>query len=263
MRISCDHCGAVFDSDQHPVCPECGAAYGDSPEVKSVEDYEQRKRDSDLEKEKERLEAQRRRNELFREELEQQRIRNANRRRTEEFSQKMNKGCYKVLIVAGVIFILLVLVGVKLAFDEAKEEKRNVPTTAEPTTEIQLRNAEGAFGEEIDAGRYSVRVDRIEKTEYYPWSGTKDHTCVLIHFLVTNHLDRDINTDIDTHIVADGIAQHTYYLPDGYRELTYRLPKGLTAEGWVKCEIPDNAQEMEFRFGDAVVCRFTWENVSE
>lgn len=265
MRISCDHCGAVFDSSKNEVCPRCGAAYGDSRKVKSIEDYEQKKREYDLEQEKAKLESQRQRNELFKEQIENERRRNENRRRAEDFSNRMNKGCTGAFLAIGLVFLFLIAVGVKIGLDEAKGNvsKRTSIVSEETTTMIPIEKAEGNYGEEIDTGRYAFKIDKIEETSYYPWSGKKDHTCLLIHMTLTSHMDRDYNSDIYQHVLADGIAQEFFYLPQGYKKLPSWLPKGTTIEGWAKVEIPNDAKDVQFRFGDYVTCHFTWDDITK
>ena len=72
MRISCEYCGAVFDSDHHEVCPKCGSPYSNDAIIKDVEAYEKKKRDYELEQAEEKLKSQKQRNEMFRLQVEEQ-----------------------------------------------------------------------------------------------------------------------------------------------------------------------------------------------
>lgn len=38
MRITCDFCGASFDSDANSSCPKCGGGFGNDPEMKGLSD---------------------------------------------------------------------------------------------------------------------------------------------------------------------------------------------------------------------------------
>lgn len=268
MRISCDNCGAVFDSKDHAVCPTCGAAYGDSPEVKDVENYEKKKREYDLEQQREKLEAQRIHNRLINMQAEDQAKRNQSAQRIRNFSEKTNKGCGGILIACGLIFLFFVAVAVKMGFDGelGSRTKYSVETTTEEqTTEVDIQKAEGNFGEEIDTGRYTFKIDKIIRTSAYPWNNSVGHSCILVHALFTNNMlyHSAEPGNVYTNIVAGGIAQKEFWLPSGYDDFPNYVQKNLTVEGWFKYEIPDDANDMEFRFGDYVVCHFDWSDVSD
>lgn len=38
MRITCDYCGASFDSDKDSSCPKCGGGFGNDVEMKGMAD---------------------------------------------------------------------------------------------------------------------------------------------------------------------------------------------------------------------------------
>ncbi len=263
MRITCDHCGAVFYTETNVVCPACGSPYADDAEMKDAARYEQQKRDYDLESEKEKLEEQRRRNELFKEEIEERRSRNEQTQKTRAFANGMNKGCTFLLLAAGAVFVIGLILSFVFSLTGKNDASRDQPESesVEVTTETPMRKVEGAFGEALDAGQYTFKIDKIEKTDAYPWDATVGHTCVLIHALFTNNTDGYLDADLAANVVADGIAQHSFYLPSGYKDFSSYVPKGLTTEGWYKFEIPDDTETIEFRYGDWVVCRFTWDDV--
>ena len=38
MRVTCDYCGASFDTEQNSSCPKCGGGYGNDVEMKGLSD---------------------------------------------------------------------------------------------------------------------------------------------------------------------------------------------------------------------------------
>lgn len=262
MRITCDYCGAVFDSENNAVCPRCMSPYGDDVDKKNIEDYEQKKRRLDIEHEKEDLEAKRNRNELLKEELQRNRMRNEHQRKVERVTGKLSKGVSILIIGISILVFLAIVIGFVLAVkNETKPKTGTLVSETPEVTEIPIKKAEGKVGKELNTGRYTVVVDEIRKIDYYPWTGKKDHTCILIHMTLTNHLDKTLSSDIYQHVIADGIAQEFFILPTGYKKLPTSVPAGLTVEGWARVEIPNKAKKMEFQFGDYVVCNFTWNDV--
>lgn len=256
IKITCEYCGTSFYIEKHDVCPNCGASYADNAYLKS-------KKKEQEEDKKAREERRRQEREVANLHLEEMRKKNAFLQRNREMSEKMNKGCFNLGKIIVAIFFFVVIIGVGAAIsDDLIGKKQDETTTAETTTEIPLVKVEANFGEEADAGRYSFKIDKIEKTTYYPWDGKKDHTCILIHALLTSHLDRSYNSDIYAHVIADGIAQRSFFLPNGYSGLPKTLPKGLTIEGWYRFEIPDDAEQLEFDFGDYIVIHFTSDDIS-
>lgn len=266
MRISCDSCGAVFETKDNIVCPACGASYANDDELNAVQQYEQKKREYELEQQKEKIESQKIRNKYLNMQAEDQAKKYQSAERIRKFSEKTNKGCGTVLLAAGILFFLCIAIGIKMGIDEEFGDRSGKieTTTEEITTEVDGVLAEGNFGEDLDTGRCIFKIDKIQKTSAYPWMASVDHSCVLIHALLTNKMQYHwLKTDESYSIVADGIAQRSFYLPTGYKSFASGIDVGLTGEGWFKFEIPDNAKEMEFRFGDHIICHFTWDDVTE
>lgn len=267
MRITCDHCGATFDTENNIVCPACGATYSDDEELNAVQRYEQKKREYELEQQKEKIESQKIRNRYLNMQAEDQAKKYQSAERIRKFNEKTNKGCGTVLIVAGILFFLCIAIGIKMGIDEniAERKSRTETITEEITTEVEIQIAEGNVGDDIDTGQWVFKIDKITKTSAWPWNNSAGHSCVLIHALFTNNrLYHTANpNDIYTNIIANGIAQKEFYLPSEYKSFPNYVTKGLTVEGWYKYEIPDDADDMEFRFGEYAVCHFSWDDVIE
>ena len=48
MKITCDHCGSLVDTDKDKCCPSCGAPLGETKDYKEYKDYRKKNRDYDL-----------------------------------------------------------------------------------------------------------------------------------------------------------------------------------------------------------------------
>ena len=48
MKITCDHCGTLADTNKDKVCPNCGAPLGETKDYKEFKEYRKKNRDYDL-----------------------------------------------------------------------------------------------------------------------------------------------------------------------------------------------------------------------
>ena len=48
MKITCEHCGTVIDTEKDKKCPSCHAPYSDNKEYKEVKDYKKKDKDYDF-----------------------------------------------------------------------------------------------------------------------------------------------------------------------------------------------------------------------
>lgn len=265
MKIKCEYCGAIFDDKDNIVCPSCGAEYSTNNFRNKAQEYQDQKERLYIEQQKEKIEQQKLNRQFLESQLENQRRRNKYAANAQKFANTTRKGCGTILIVFAILMAFVIAVCVKIAIDDEFGNHSSISekVTEEETTEAPISVAEGNFGEDIYNGRYIIKVDKIQKTSAYPWNASVGHTCVLIHVLYTNKMLYRCGEpgNVYTNVIADGIAQKEFYLPSGYKGFPNAVQKGLTVEGWFKYEIPDNAEKMEFRFGDYAICHFTWDDV--
>ena len=252
MKLTCEYCGSVFETADHPVCPQCGSEYGENPAFRAraqdeAEFLEERRRLL--------LERQRINNEAAKKKARQDDawVRDARSRRL---------GCLIPVVIFGSILLIgSILVALKNP-DLIDTTTDRAAAVEETETLAPMEAVSGTVGETIETPQYAVRVPEIRLTDGYPWDCPAGHSFVLIHVLLENRTGEYLEIPDNVHVIADGIAQKQYYTPSSYRRLENWLDKGLTTEGWFQFDVPDDAAEMELTFGDYVTCRFTWDDIT-
>ena len=122
MKITCDYCGTLIDTDKYRSCPNCGGAYGNDHEV--IKEKEKLDRADDLYFEKKELENDRIR-------IENKNLMTnsaANSKTVQNAAKFMSLGCLLPIITICVTFVIVMIFAIAAVSSERKAESSSSKT---------------------------------------------------------------------------------------------------------------------------------------
>ena len=156
MKITCEHCGCIIDTDKDKKCPNCGAPYSKSEEYKEVKDYHKKNKDYDLKEREEDIKTKELTNKVFQNAL---------------FGSKM------IAIVASMIFLIIVIVFISIAFSTKKSTNSKNEINHQEQKEIidKIQDQMGlkeqekitvSFNELAETENYEIKCNKVSEYKY-------------------------------------------------------------------------------------------------
>ena len=203
MKINCDYCGAMIDTDKYRTCPNCGGAYGNDQEV--LKEKAKLDRADDLYFQKKELENDRMR-------IENNTMANssiAGSKTVQTAAKAMGIGCVMPIIVICISFAIIIIFAVAAVLSEstysgsskkARETTARSSITVKPIEmpdisvpeipEITLPQIEAkvtaGLGEPAQTLNYSVTCDRYQTVERWPYDPSEGYEFVSFHIIIEN-----------------------------------------------------------------------------
>lgn len=259
MKVTCEYCNSVVDTEKNDACPNCGASLTESIKLKEDELREaQAKRDAEERKlrekqhklEQERIEAERGKMIL-------DAVTNvAGRTRSVRNSRALKAGCFIPIFIV----VLLIIVSVAFSvirgisngdfdnpFSEISDEDFFGDITEKTPEKVEVN-----FGEKAVTPMYTVVCDEIKEVDSYPWTVQKGYRYVAVHLILTNNLDEEELLNEKTDFVVNGIAQDSRYL-SGYKRISSSfVTPGLSIDGYIIFEIPTDVKTAQLKYGNYI-----------
>ncbi len=249
MKILCEYCGAQFDSATNKACPHCGASFNDNDAIEALkakqqqlDDIEMRQRQLDLDERKSRMEH-----------AEKQ------RKQAARTQKKMSIGCLVPFLIMVLAFVVFVIFGVYNALssegffsdsedsdfyaDDMIMDVFDEVTQGKNTVEV-------GFNEVADMGNYTFVCDKVEKADRGVFKPTKGYMYVSFHLVIKNTGEEKIYPFSSVVCSVDGVICEDVFLSDQKDFRPSELPVGLSADGYVCFEVPQDAKTFELRYED-------------
>ena len=155
MKITCEHCGTIIDTDKDKKCPSCHAPYSDNKEYSKVKDFKNKNVDYDLRE----READIRKKEISNDILEKQ-------------TQIVKKASI-IPIVFFIIFIVIFIFIFKQVFSQIKDDEKNINLHNNIPDIVNGRNEEEEeknivvnFKENAVTKNYEMTCDDVREYKY-------------------------------------------------------------------------------------------------
>ena len=253
MRIKCEFCGATYDSNQHPTCPNCSAVTGANKVVSDQIKYENQAEQYSVynRMERDRLNTEQ-------EYLENQRLKNKikNEQAHQAISKGVSIGCAIPVIIFVLLFVAAIIFGVYNGlkdegfFDDTKDTTSEIVEVIETPQNVNLN-------ETATLSTYSIICDRFEAIDPYPWKPDAGNEYIDAHFIIQNVSQKEIFFDEDIICIADGFQCRTPTSPTALKEKlreTYLKPE-LKTQGSICFQVPTNAKEVLIKIGDYITIK--------
>lgn len=241
MKITCEYCGAQFDTAVAKKCPNCGASFNDNDELAAKISHENKKAQPELEKEAI--------------ELERRKIENAQKSsiiRLEQQEARIGKivkiGCAAPVICAAIIWVIFMAVGfLSLSTGSNSSDNHHSTTVTQPAeTPVTV-----GLNETAQTLKYTVVCDKFEVIERGVFTPTEGYQYMSFHLVVENKSEERINIESAVDCVADGIAC-TARFDSERKHLPKYLNKGTKTDGNICFEVPIGAKSFDIKYGDYV-----------
>ena len=254
MKITCEHCGCVIDTDKDKKCPNCGAPYSRNKEYSEVKDYKKKNSDYDLREREADIHSKELQNQIVEKTL-------SGINTTKKFSS------FFIFIVI-VIMIAIVTIGA-LRFTKASktiEEERN--TQQEKIEENLNKFINGKeqvtikFNENHSSDTYEIKCDGI--TKYKATNLEKKNLGKMnvynFHIVFKNKTEdwKTMNSISVTYTDDKGnedvvAKRHSPNSTESPNELPFFAKEIVTYTGNVTVELPDYVKDVNIKFDNVLI----------
>ncbi len=246
MKIYCEYCGAQFDSAHNKVCPNCGASFEGNDTIEA-EKIKQQKLD-ELELREQQMEMEARQSQIE--------YADTQRKRLVRQQKAMNIGCVLPVIIIFVLFTAIFVFAAISGLSESgifskKDDIISQFQTTEETTLVDVPTKVG-FNEPAEMLNYSLVCDEIKHTDRGGFKPTEGHMYVMFHFVMKNTSDEILDPRESIICSVDGVMCTEKVLFDEKEFDPSDIPVGLSADGYVCFEVPEDSETFELRFGDNI-----------
>ena len=270
MKITCDYCGTLIDTDKYSACPNCGGAYGNDQEV--ISEKEKLNRADDLYFQKKELENDRMRienNNMIKNSV-------AGSKTVQTAAKAMGIGCVMPIIVVCVTFAIVMIFAIAAVSSEKKAESSSSKREKEATThssisiepvempdisipeipEISVPLIEtkvtAGLGEPAQTLNYSVTCDRYQSVDRWPYDPSEGYDFVSFHIIIENTGKEDYRPVEKIMCLVNGIMCDSQWDNDRKQLSSDPIPSGIKSEGNICFEVPVDAEYFDLKYGDYV-----------
>ena len=270
MKINCDYCGALIDTDKYRTCPNCGGAYGNDHEV--IKEKEKLDRADDLYFQKKELENDRMR-------IENKNLMTnsaANSKTVQNAAKFMSLGCLMPIITICITFVIIIVFAVMAVASERKTGSSSSKKAKETTThssisiepiempdisipeipEITVPQIEtkvtAGLGEPAQTLTYSVTCDRYQPVDRWPYKPSEGYDYVSFHIIIENTGKEEYSPEEKIMCLVDGIMCDSQRDSDRKQLSSDPIPSGIKADGNICFEVPVDAEYFDIKYGDYV-----------
>lgn len=262
MRLTCDFCGALIDTNKDNTCPNCGAAYSRDNELERELKREERDKDLNIEKQEVDLEAKKIQNEKQRMTIKNQEIGYKSIRTflgilLAPFAIGLAITIV-IIVIAVIMAIQEVTTGDKIISNNSSFQESSIVQESEKIEEIPV---EVKFNEPGSTSTYSVTISKAKEIDVWPWNPNEGYIFVDFYFIVENITDKDIYSDESITASVNGIKLDRFNYSDSKHIKDETIPVGMKIDGWVALSVPLDAKEIVFKYGDYITIKIPFEKI--
>ena len=257
MKIRCDFCEHLIDTNKDSVCPNCGASFGGDKEVKKELDRIDKDKDLDIEERKVDIDSKRVRNEKERALMEN--------RKTGYNAVKW----FLILLVGppavfAIFLFIIIVIGVVMGLKEEgiiDSSSNSAYITEIEETIIEDKPIKVGFNEEAVLSEYSVTIAKAEEIDGYPYDPNEGYMFVDFYFIIANLTDEEIYDDESIRGSVNGIKLKGFYKAKNKRLEDGNIPVDMKIDGWVCYEVPLDAENITIKYGDYITIEIPMDKV--
>lgn len=235
MKIKCDYCGHIIDSEIDKLCPHCGA------KIERLEVFNEREK-IELEREKLRNEEQRYNNELKKQHL-----------KAQKFDEKVKDTLKKLKIVLTIILVIGITTSiVNIVSNIISPSKNTEISEISKIEEPKEVYAEGTYNNPVSNGVLSVTIDEAKEYDNKYGNETEGYRYVKLHFVVQNVSDKEVYDNNSVKAFVDGVQCEKVRPYDDKQLPEEHIVPNAKIDGYLAYSVPEDTNQLEIHYGDYI-----------
>ena len=254
MKITCDHCGCVIDTEKDKKCPNCGAPFSKNKEYEGVKNIKKKQTDYDFRE---------READIHSKELQNQIVENT--------LNGMNKASKfsKVIVFIVLLVFIGIFVTIILRFNSLKTVETNKPDNSTNILDILNNNDKKEenvtinYNENYSNEEFEIKCDNISNYEYDYFEKEErrgNYNYYNFHIIFKNKTDswKVLNTINLTYIDENGnediVAKvHSPNSKEAANTLDFFAKDIVTYSGNMTYEIPKYVKDVKLKYQNVTI----------
>ncbi len=250
MKITCEHCGSIIDTEHDKKCPTCGAPYAKSKEYEEVKQSKKKDKDYDYREREADIKAKELNNEII---------------------EKTLKTSKKITIIPIIIFIVFIIIFI-FVFKQINNTSKKINNQNSninnnnnilDLNEVKEQTIIGNFNETLQTDSFDIKCDKITTYSYDEFEKKqkdKNTTYYNFHFVFTNKTNswqtlNNINlTYTDDNNNPNIVAKKpSMNVKESKNELDFFAKEKLSYSGNITFEIPNYVTDVKIVFDKTII----------
>lgn len=241
MKVACEYCGHIIDTDKDKCCSHCGAKIND---FETIKEWERIEREKDAIKKQE-AEFN---NQLRKDYLRDQKFNHE----AKKISRIMKYGIIFVIVTSVIISVVNIARSVFFVTEQFEEEIYTEDTYLVDGEKVTEKYSEGSFGNPVSNNVLSVTIDEREEFESKYGNETDGYRRVKFHFVVKNETDEDFYDNTSVKAYVNGIECDRTSLNDEKKLPEKNISPDGSIDGYLAYLVPENTETVEIKYGENI-----------
>ncbi|MBR4178155.1 MAG: hypothetical protein IKR57_02260 [Bacilli bacterium] len=261
MKITCEHCGCVIDTDKDKKCPNCGAPYSKNKEYSEVKDVKKKHTDYDLREREADIHSKELQNEIVEKTLNS--FGNA---------KKFSKAFIFIIVVIMIVGIAMFFLNFRKTTKVIEEQTNTNSNTEEQIDKLNdmfnnKNNNKGNpvtinYNENHSNDKYEIKCDGVSKykLDYFEKKNTSNYTIYNFHIVFKNKTEdwktlNNINLTYTDDKGNENVSAklHTPNTTEAPTQLEFFAKEQVTYTGNMSYEIPNYVKDVKLKFENVTI----------
>ena len=234
--------GAKFDSASNKACPHCGASFEGNDTIEAAQERQQKL--DDLEMRQQQMELEERQSQIEYSRKQRQQVQRSQKR--------VKYGCIIpvfIFIAIGFIFTIgsVVFTFLNRPSEDVFYDDTDIIADFPEEDESEPLTTEVDFNVVAEMGDYTIVCDEIIETDRGGFKPAKGYMYVAFHFVMKNTSEESLSPFSTLICAVDGVVCEEKFLFDEKKFDPDDIPAGLSADGYICFEVPEDAERFELR----------------